>query len=535
MKRENALNTVGFCLLAACFLFALFQVFGHRRADRDDGKIVLRFSHWQLEGGLRDAFDQLARQYEKLHPNVRVEQLAIPERTYVQWTKTQLIGGTAPDIIQLGRDDIEVIARFFTPITEYVSKPNPYNAGTDLAATPWRETIVDNMGVHPSYRPELLENYGASASLFTVRMYYNRDLWRLILGDTPPPKTYDEFTAIFDRITDYNKRTGSQILAIAGSKANAPMLINMLVQSQTQRLVQEKISGPTLRVSPQEIGVRLLNGDWSLDDPRYTDALSIAREVALRMQPGFTQLGREDSAFYFVQGKALMITTGSWDSPSFRTQIDFDLGIFSVPTPSPSHPRYGQNTYGRASESEVSAGLSFGITRLTPHFDQALDFLQFLTSRPYNAEFSRLSGWLPSVVGVQPPESIADFLPFTEGYVPGFDLSVSSIGANTARVVESTSNRLYSPHGSVDEFRAALASELPRELEADIRRTLRLGELNNTRQDIALLAYLALQAHHPEQAIYPEKIDTLVEAQHGMESVNTWLAFELEQVRRKGR
>lgn len=536
MKRENLLNTVGLSLLAACFLFAAFQVLGHRRAAADDGKIVLRLSHWQLEGGLRGAFDTLAREYEKLHPDVRVEQIAIPDRSYAQWIKTQLIGGTAPDLVQLGRgDDIETLARFFVPITAHVGRTNPYNAGTDLASVPWRDTAIDNMAVWPGYRPELLENYGASVSIFTIRMYCNRDLWRAVLGDTPLPRTYDEFLAVCDRVEAWSARSGRRLLPVAGSKANAPLLVNGLVQNQTQRLVQEKIAGPTLRVTPQEIGVRLLRGDWTLDDPLFGGALDVAREVALHMQPGFNQLGREDAAFYFVQGQALMITTGSWDSPSFRAQIDFDLDVFDVPRPGPDHPHHGAGAYGRSSEAETSTGLCFGITRLSPHFDQALDFLMFLTSRPRNAEFSQESGWLPAVVGVTPPEALAPFAPVADGYVPGFDLTFSNVGANTLRVIDNNTHRLYAPDGSADEFRAILERELPREIEADLRRTLRLGELNNNRQDIALLAHLALAARHPDDADRAAKVDALVESQHAMEATQTWLATELGQLDRARR
>ncbi len=533
MKRENTLSLIGLCLLAACFLFALFQVFGRGDSTPRDGRTVLRFAHWQLEGGLREAFEQLSREYERLHPGVRVEQLAIPERTYAQWIKTQLIGGTAPDIIQLGRGaDTEVVARFFAPITEHVRQPNPYNAGTDLAGTAWADTSLDGMTVYPSYVPELLENYGAPVSMFTIRMYYNRELWRLILGDLPPPATYDEFQALFPRIEDYQRRTGRQILPIAGSKANGPMLMNALVQNQTQRLVQEKIAGPSLRTTPQETGLRLLRGDWTLEDPGFTDALAIARETALRMQPGFTQLGREDATFYFVQGRALMITTGSWDSPSFRTQVDFELGVFDVPMPAPDHPRYGDNTYGPSSEAETAAGLSFGITRQADDFDVALDFLRFLTSKRYNGEFSRLSGWLPSVVGVEPPDAIKPFLPVTEGYVPGFDLVFSGLGANTYRVVESTTNLLYAPHGSVEAYRDAIARELPENIAQDLRRTQRLSEINLARQDIALVAYLALARRHPEAPVFADKFDQLIESQHGIEAGYVWMNDELEALGR---
>lgn len=522
MKREKILNTIGLCLLTACFLFALFRVFGRGSGQADDRRTVLRFAHWQLEGGLRAAFDELARDYEKLNPDIRIEQLAVPERTYSQWVKTQLVGGTAPDIIQLGRGtDDETLARYFVPLSDVVPLPNSYNAGTPLADVPLRETIIDGMVSTPTYSPNLLEHYGIPVSMFTMRMYYNRELWRLVLGDTPTPTSYDEFQALFSRIDDYNRRTGRSILPIAGSKANAPMLINVLLQNQTQRLVQEKIAGPTLRTTGVEIGLSLLRGDWTLEDPAYNDALTIARETGLRMQPGFLQLGREDATFYFVQGNALMITTGSWDSPSFRAQIGFEIGVFPIPLPGRDHPRYGRNLFGPSSEAETGTGLSFGVTRTAPDAKRATDFLLFLASQPYNAKFSRVSGWLPSVVGVVPPKEIEPFLPRAEGYVPGFDFGFGALGANSLRVTDTAVNRLYSPQGSVEAYREVLAATLPAAIEDDVRRNARQLEFNITRQDIALLAHLALQARKPDDKVLARKVDEILESQHLMESTRT--------------
>ena len=531
MKRENYLNLIGFCMLGAAFLFALIRVFGFDDRATADGRAVLRFAHWQLEGGLRDAFEQLARDYERLHPDVRVEQLAIPERTYAQWIKTQLVGGTTPDIVQLGRGtDTETVARYFVPLGDAVEQPNPYNAGTPLAETPWRDTILDGMAASPSYYADLLENYGAPVSMFTVRVYYNRDLWRRILGDTPPPRTYDEFLAVFPRVEDFNRRTGRTVLPIAGSRSNAPMLINAYMQNQTQRLVQDRVAGPALRANGPELGLALLSGDWTLRDPAYLDALDIARTLALRMPPGFMQLGREDASFYFIQGRALMITTGSWDSPSFRSQVEFDLGVFQAPLPTAEHPRYGRNLQGRSSEAEVGTGLVFGITRQSASAERALDFLRFLASQPHNTRFTELSGWLPSVVGVVPPSDIEPFLPEPDGYVPGFDFSLSQIGPDTVRTIETASNRLFSPHGSVEDFVSVLEDRLPAGVKSDLRRVLRNGQGSLARQDIALLGWFSLGVHDPSDSIIADKITRLLEAQNSLETSRAWLDAKLNQL-----
>ncbi len=528
MNREKFLNAIGFTLLLACFAVALFQVFSRGAKEKAEGEI-LRFAHWQLEGGIREAFDVLAREYESLNPGVRIEQIAVPERTYPQWTKTQLIGDTATDIVQLGMGaDDELLARFFVPISEYVERPNPYNRGTALADVSWRETTIDGMQAGFNYRPNLLEYYGASVSMFTVRIYYNASLWDRLLGDTAHPRTHDEFVALCERVGKLQTATGHQLLPIAGSKYNGPSLTNRLFASQTQRLNQSIDLLHTLRPANTDAAIAYLRGDWSIDHPAYTAGLEVTRQLGQFMQPGFVQLGREDATFYFLQGRALMIATGSWDSSSFRAQAEFDIGVFDIPLPSRDHPDYGQFVLGPAAEMEAGTGLTFGITRATPHFERALDFLHFLSSKPGNTIFSRVSGWLPSIVTVEPPEHVKPFLPRTHGYVDGFDLQVASLGANTNRVIASNLNRLVSRTGSVDDFRERMRQQLETGIRQDLERAQRNTLINLNRQDVILAGQSTLaSAHHaagPNR--HANKVSELLEAQNQLEASFAWISHE---------
>lgn len=533
MNREKILNTFGLALLIICFAIALLRIFNRETEARDTETVVIRFAHWQLEGGLRDAMNELAREYESQNPGVRIEQVAIPERIYPQWVKTQLIGATATDMIQIGKGtDDEVLARFFVPLTEIVEFPNPYNRGTELETTRWRDTFVDGMQSALTYRPNLLEYYGIPASMFTVRMFYNRTLWRQLLGDTPTPSSYEEFIALCQRINEVSAARGREILPIAGSQANGPMLINRIVSSQTQRLAQDLTHSRSLKWLATDIALAYLSGEWSVDHPAYTDALTITREIGLSMQPGYQQLGREDATFYFVQGRALMITTGSWDAPSFRAQAPFEIGVFDIPLPSTDHPRYGRNTLGRASEIEAGTGMSFGITRQSPHFDQAIDFLHYITSKSGNTTFTETSGWLPSVQGVEVPDLVRPFLPYATGYVDGFDFSLANVGAENTRVINNAMNALVRPPGSVEAFQNTVRPQLTRALREDLDRNLRVNLLNITRQDVILSAQLALLplASPRETPFLHRKVAEINEAQNLQEATRAWITHELARL-----
>jgi raffinose/stachyose/melibiose transport system substrate-binding protein len=535
MSREKFFNLVGLALLTGCFVFSMARVLGRRpAAATEDGKVVIRFAHWQLEGGLREAMDQLARDYEALHPELRVEQIAVPDRTYAQWVRTQLIGGTAPDIVQLGLGmDDEVVARFFTPISEQVERPNPYNRGGELEKVRWRATFIDDMKGGWSYRPNLLEYYGAPMSMFTGRVFYNRELWRRLLGDTPPPKTYEEFIELCERVRRESAAAGGAVLPVAGSRDNGPMLMYRLFSSQTQRLILELDREHTLRPEGIDIGLAFLRGEWGVGSRGYADGLAITRETGLQMQPGFFQLGRDDASFYFLQGRALMITTGSWDSPSFRAMSAFDIGVFAIPLPSAEHPRYGANVLGFASEASTGTGLSFGIVRNEARFARALDFLQFITSREKNAAFSKASGWLPSVAGVKPAAHIEPFVPIVDGYIAGFDPTLATLGAGTTLVVQRNLNLLVGRAGSVEAFQDRMRAELPAAVREDVGRFAHMSRLNLQRQDV-ILAGLGALAETGHEAAALRKLSEMLEAQNRAESRAAWIENRLAALKEDG-
>jgi len=141
--------------------------------------------HWQLETSVREALDQLAAEYSEYRianglPRVEIIQDAIPDTIYPQWLTTQLMGGTAPDLIEVGLGAmpphlwLQYYNRYFIPLTPYVNSPNPHNAGTDLVETPLRSSFKD--GMRASYVEEMQEYISVPLSQFGVRIFYNKDL-----------------------------------------------------------------------------------------------------------------------------------------------------------------------------------------------------------------------------------------------------------------------------------------------------------------------------------------------------------------------
>jgi raffinose/stachyose/melibiose transport system substrate-binding protein len=526
MKVRLHWGMLGIALLAGVFAVAAVRVVRRNAVELDPKVVTLRFAHWQLESGVREAFDELTRTYEQLHPNVRVVQMRIPEKVFPQWAMTQLIGGTAPDIIELGYNlETVVQARYFEPISRFVNGPNPYNAGTELEGIPWRSTFVD--GLASGYSDKLADYFGIPCFFATIRVYYNRDLMRTITGSDEPPRSFDEFVDLCEQTARYASEHGVGVVPIAGSRDTAPYLLDQVFEGVTQKLAHACNVLPSLYPSQDSFFMAYLAGDWTLEEPSVRAGLELMRDLGRHMSPGFLQLRREDAIFYFSQGKALMVTAGSWEATGLRAQCDFPMGVFRVPLPAVDHPRFGQYTLGAPAEVSGRAVTGpFGISKGSQNPEVALDFLRFISSQRAHQAFVDRSGWLPVVVGVKTPPEMREFEPDLNGALAGVSLRW---GTEIKRVTENNWHILFAENGGVDAFIAAAGPDLVEGVKADLRRRDRRSFLELGIADPGLEANRQIVRRRGD-AIDQLKYESMLQAQNWRETYYLQMHFRLGQL-----
>jgi len=477
VKLRRAVQYFGLSLLVAAFGLGMLRLFHVGGLGGDAGAHTLRIGHYQLESGAREALAAVIGEYEALHPGRKVVQTAIPERVFPSWLRTQLVGGTPPDIIQLGRESgsfEDIYANYFEPIGSWLRQPNPYNAKTydaesPLEDVPWINTFVDGLERGASYSGALMEHYGVPSTLFTTRVFYNRALLEEVQGDAPMPREFSEFVALCARIEAFAREQNRLIVPIAGSKVNAPPLLQALFESQTQALFLNVDPLPMLRVSFFEFhGMNALRGRWNLESPQLHAAFSAMREVGRHMSPGALQLERDDSLFLFSQGRAAFLVTGSQDARSLAEQCAFPLGVFAIPYPSPDDEKYGRFATGDVSEGAVTTQFVLGLTRDSRKKEEAIDFLRFLTSRRMNKLFAETARWLPVVVSVEPSDELAAFSPELEGYPPGPYFLAP--GPSTGFLLQTNLHTLLQTSGSVEAFLDAVRPGFEPAIRADVMR-----------------------------------------------------------------
>jgi raffinose/stachyose/melibiose transport system substrate-binding protein len=426
-----------------------------------------------------------------LHPNVRVEQMDIPGRAWKQWLRTGLIGGTAPDLIEIAsyENPDDMLARYFTPITSYLEEPNPYNAGEpDLRGVSWRQSyaaeLVPNESQH-YFSLNLLEYYGAPSAVVTVRVFYNRQLFKEALGNDRPPATFDEFIALCEALARRAEVTNQRVSPLAGSAYNLTQLTDGLFNAASQRDALALDISHDLEMSRHEALINYVRGRWSLYTPDIRAGLQTVEAFGRYMAPGWSQLNREDAMLQFLQGRAAMLATGTWDAGGILRQANFPVGAFRMPVFRPGDPKYGKGMIGPVSEANTFASVSFGLTRTSRHPERAIDFLRFLTSRQSNAKFSRISTWLPVIKGVPVPAVATAFRPVENGYVGG--INVRFLGSRANEVLLQHLYLLSGQGASADAYIAA-THRLYDQINSDELARLARVSLATLRQKDSVLA-----------------------------------------------
>jgi|UniRef100_UPI0040490608 ABC-type glycerol-3-phosphate transport system substrate-binding protein len=488
----------------------LFVIFGlctyiiiSRKAETQNGKIILRVSHLFKEPSADAAMEAIGQAYSKLHPEVSVIFLKVPGSIFLQWFRTQLISDTPPDIIQYDlwhRDLRQMVAESFEPINDLVDRPNPYNQATSLAGVPLRETYVDGLQGDEAYFPEMGAYFGLPYRGVTLRVMYNRDLMEQIKGDPDwTPSNWREFISLCEQTEDYAREHQLKLFPIAADKFGIYLMGNEAAIGVSQKLaLRTNYDYDFTLVEPNLYPtLRYLRGEWNLRSPEIMAGLQMYREVARHMQPGFLQYDVSDVNFQFLQGHALMTIAGG---PSFSDQAGFSLGAFRIPGITPHDPEYGDYVLGPYSEAKHASTYAFGIPRKSLQKEVALDFLQFLTSQPINQSFTDASGEVPVIREVRATPLASKFLPHLNGYLYG--IMPRGLGdVSTRQVFSENLYLLFQGEDGVGDFintleQKGLMEVAIRDTQAQARRYQR----NLRETDAAFTAQSYLEEAHPHES-----------------------------------
>ena len=485
---------VALSLLGAAYLASVFYIVHLRRtATNPHGppRLVIRFAHWQLESGMREAFDLIAHRYMALHPDVRVEQFAVPGRVYRQWLSTQLAAGTVPDLVcfnSTDQSDVAQLPRNFSAITRWMDEPNPYNAGTKLAGVPWRLTFIDGGRNRATYIDQYRNYYAVGLSSHSMRIFYNKDLLREITGRDAPPADFRSWLELGQKVRAH--RPG--LIHVAGAHDNTIWLMPTLINQAMAKWILTGDHELRFATTGFDLFGDMIAGRWDLRSPPLQTSLRIMRAFGAEMTPGFLQLDRDSAMRAFLRGEALSLPNGTWDYPTMREAAKFQIGAFRLPLPGPDDAEYGGYALLPVSDGGAGTALPLYLARQSRHPEAAIDFLRYVTSMEGNRLFSQASHCMPSVEGVEIAPELQPFQQNNHGYiitdVQNGPQLINGPGAAYTQLFETNLHVLYAPDGGVEAYTRVIERQIREIVASDLRKQIHIQRENLRRRDTALAA-----------------------------------------------
>jgi ABC-type glycerol-3-phosphate transport system substrate-binding protein len=351
--------------------FAL--VFGCKMVGKK--QVVLRVAGW---GDVEEARIQQSSvaEFQKLHPEVKVEFIRIPFNEYITKILTQFSAGMAPDVMAINAEQLPKFAEndIFLDLLPFAEKDAAINL--------------------KDFYPEALDRYTVNGKLLGIPrdiapicvIYYNKKAFAEV-GLKPPPNkwTLKEFVEYAKALV---KRDEKGKVVRWGFVDDWPIW-EAWVLNHGGHLVDD-VKHPTkcLLDSPEAVAGVQFRADL------------IYKYHVMLTPSSMTAMGGMGPSDMFMNGTAAMFHGGIWKVPQFRNIKDFDWDV----APFPRGPG------GKAGYPVSAAG--YGIVKTSPNAQLGYELVRFLAGESGQRAMARTGLAQPAM------RSVAASSDFLDNHLP---------------------------------------------------------------------------------------------------------------------
>lgn len=333
---------------AAAVATALFL--GSCGALREDG-VTLRFWAMGREG---EVVAELVRDFERENPGIRVEVQQIPWSAAHEKLLTGYVGGSTPDVTQLGNTWISEFAAIdaLEPLDPWIAR-TPSITDTSYFSGIWETNVVEGT------------TYGVPWYVDTRVLFYRRDLLARAGHATMP----DTWAGWRDAMEDVKRSLGENRYAVF---------------LPTNEFMQPVIFG--LQNGSPLLAAHGTQGAFS--EPAFREAFAFYHGLfrdALAPPIGNAEIANMYQEF--ARGYFAMVITGPWNLGEFERRLPDSLASAwaTAPLPGPDGPG-----------SSIAGGSSLVLMRGSKHKEAAWRLIEFLSRPDQQLQFWRLTGDLPA-------------------------------------------------------------------------------------------------------------------------------------------
>jgi multiple sugar transport system substrate-binding protein len=290
---------------------------------------------WSIDGRDRPGIaDTWSKEFDDANEDIVVEYRNLAFDDIVNETLRAFATGNAPDIVSFDNPDFALFSSrgAMLDITERVKNSEV------LSKAEYFEGPLNSV----SWDGKL---FGTPKYTDTIGVFYNKDMFAKA-GITEPPKTWEEFTAYAEKLTDpANNVYGATFSARAGEEGTFQFLPIIQMSGGGYDNVNTEGAAAVL-----DLWKKMIDNGWA-----SRDVLS---------------LGQWDSTGVFNSGNAAMAVSGPWEIDRMVDDAKFDWGVTLLPTINEGDAR-----------SSALGGFNWGIMATTKHPDEAFRALEYFASR----------------------------------------------------------------------------------------------------------------------------------------------------------
>ncbi|MDY7905135.1 MULTISPECIES: ABC transporter substrate-binding protein [Bacillus] len=373
-----------FVLLALCLSAAACS----SQSSSSDGKVTLKFFHRWPKEPEKSYFEEAVKDFEAAHPDIHIQTEAVLNDSYKDKVKVMLGTTSPPDI-------------FFSWSDRFAYKFIKGDKALDLSSYYQQDKDWSSQLVQSQIKPFTHDGkqYGVPWQMDAKSFFYNKDIFNTL--HLKPPATWDELITVCEKLKE-----NGYIPISFGTKA--PWTISHYIGTLNQRMVDEKTRAKDY--SPE-------TGEFT--DEGYVKALEKLQELLPYFTKHVNSVDHEYVRQQFTSGKAAMIYA---ETAEIKLVEPVNLGLFPFPKIS------GEKGSPRALTGSPEG---FMISSKTKHPKEAMEFLQFLTSKKMGEKLIKDVGKYSAVQGTATEnnstpiqrEAVQDIVR-AETMVPWFDMDV---------------------------------------------------------------------------------------------------------------
>ncbi|MCY8857629.1 ABC transporter substrate-binding protein [Bacillus atrophaeus] len=332
------------------------------QSSSSDGKVTLKFFHRWPKEPERRYFEEVVKEFEKEHPDIHIQTEAVLNDSYKDKIKVMLGTSSPPDV-------------FFSWSDEFAAKFIRGNKALDLSSYYKNDTEWSSQLVGTQIKPFTYEEkeYGVPWQMDAKSFFYNKDIFEKL--NLKPPSTWEELIEVSKKL----KANGYTPISF-GTKA--PWTISHYIGTLNQRMVDEKT---------RERDYDAKTGEFT--DEGYVKALEKLKELMPYFNEHVNSIDHEYARQQFKSGKSAMMYA---ETAEIKLVEPVNLGLFSFPDIT------GQKG---SSNSLTGAPEGFMISSKTKHPKEAMEFLQFLTSKKMGEKLVKDVGKYSAVQGTATEEN----------------------------------------------------------------------------------------------------------------------------------